>query len=186
MATQIINNGASLKIKTDAQVRNIMKHQIVEIGIVKNNLLKIDIGKGALYNIFISFPDVVSPVATDIESLKDMVNDMLAGTSGVGTATEARQIDEIDTLNKMNEGLIKIQTTVSSLDDKLFFEPMMVDESNPNIIYKGFSKPASNVDENVWAIQRISIEKEVCTYQWADGAKNFDKAWSKRNDYKYS
>ena len=186
MATQIINNGASLKIKTDFQIRNIMKHQIAEIDVVKGNLLKIDIGKGPLYNLFIPFADVIAPVASDVETLKDMVNDMLTGTSGIGTATEAKQNDEIDRLDKLREDLTKIQTSVNSLDDKLFFEPMMVDESNANVIYKGFSKPSSLTGEPVWSIQKVSIDKDICIYQWANGNKNFDKTWEKRNDYKYS
>ena len=48
MGTEITNNGASLKIKNGTLVRNIMKNQILEIAVVKTNIIKIDIGKGAL------------------------------------------------------------------------------------------------------------------------------------------
>ena len=174
MAIEITNNGASLKIKNGLQIRNIMKAQIIEIVVVKTNIIKIDIGKGALYNIFIPYADVTVPVTADPEALKDAINDLLAAASIVGNATEAKQIEEIGKLNLLNEQVTTIKNAVSTLDNKIFFEPVLIDESNPNIIYKGFASPAANAEEAVWAIQRISNTGDVCSYQWADGNKNFD------------
>ena len=48
MSVQITNNGASLKIVDGTDTRNIMKNQILEIAVIKTNIVKIDIGKGAL------------------------------------------------------------------------------------------------------------------------------------------
>lgn len=186
MAIEISNNGASLKIKNGTQIRNIMKNQIIEIVVVKTNIIKIDIGKGALYNIFIPFADVTVPIAVDPELLKDAISDMLATTSIAGNATEAKQIEEINKLNTLNATISQIQNSVSTLDSKIFFEPVLVDESNPNIIYKGFASPAANAQEAVWAIQRISNTGDVCSYQWAAGKKNFDNIWNNRTDLLYA
>ncbi len=185
-ATEITNNGASLKIKIGAVVRNIMKSQIIEIDVVKTNIIKIDNGKGVLYNLFIPFADVTVPVTADPEALKDAINDMLATSNIAGNATEAKQIEEINKLNILNTSITQIQTSVSTLDSKIFFEPVLVDESNPNIIYKGFANPAANQQEPVWAIQKISNTGDVCSYQWADGNKNFDNIWRNRTDLSYS
>src|SRR5687767_15151555 len=136
MATEISNNGASLKIKIGAQVRDIMKHQIQEIVVVKTDTIKIDIGKGALYNVFIPFADVTVPLVADVDALREAINDMLAA-SVAGNATEAKQIEEIAKLNFLNDAVNNIKNSVSTLDSKIFFEPVLVDESNPNIIYKG-------------------------------------------------
>lgn len=186
MAIEISNNGASLKIKNGAQVRDIMKHQIQEIVVVKADTIKIDIGKGALYNVFIPFADVTVPPVADVDALREAINDMLTATSVAGNATEAKQIEEIAKLNLLNDAVNNIKNSVSTLDSKIFFEPVLVDESNPNIIYKGFASPAAQVGDPVWAIQKISNTGDVCAYQWADGNKNFDNVWNNRAALSYS
>jgi hypothetical protein len=186
MSTEISNNGASLKIKNDTLVRNIMKNQIQEIEVIKGNIIKIDIGKGALYNVFIPFADVTLPVVADPEALKDAINDMLSSSATAGTATEARQMEEIKAISLLNESVVNIKNTVSALDSKLFFDPVIVDESNPNVIYKGFANPAAKPEDAVWAIQKISNTGDVCAYQWADGNKNFDNVWKDRTTLLYS
>lgn len=183
---EITNNGASLRIKNGALIRNIMKAQIIEIVVVKTNIIKIDIGKGALYNVFIPYADVTVPATASPEALKDAINDMLAASGVAGSATEAKQIEEIAKLNVLNEQVTTIRYAVSTLDSKIFFEPVLIDESNPNIIYKGFASPAANPQEAVWAIQRISNTGDVCSYQWADGNKDFDNIWTKRTDLLYA
>lgn len=186
MATEISNNGASLKIKNGAQVRNIMKNQIQEIVVVKGDTIKIDIGKGALYNVFIPFAEVTVPAVADAETLRDTINDMMVEPAIVGIATEAKQNDEIDNLKTLNAAVANIKSSISTLDNKIFFEPVLVDESNPNIIYKGFASPAAKMDEAVWAIQKISNTGDVCSYQWADGNKNFDNVWNNRATLLYA
>jgi hypothetical protein len=186
MATEITNNGASLKIKNGTLIRNIMKNQILEIVVVKTNIIKIDNGKGALHNIFIPFGDVTIPLTTDPEALKDAINEMMATANIAGNATEAKQIEEINKLNVLNTSISQIQSSVSTLDSKIFFEPVLVDESNPNVIYKGFANPSANTEEPVWAIQKISDTNDVCSYQWADGNKNFDNVWKNRTNLSYS
>lgn len=186
MATEITNNGASLKIKNGAQVRNLMKNQIQEIVVIKTNIIKIDIGKGALYNVFIPYADVTLPVTATPEALKDAINDMLSATATVGNATEAKQTEEIESIKKLSDTVSDIKNSVSTLDSKIFFDPVLIDESNPNIIYKGFASPAAKVEEAVWAIQKISNTSDVCAYQWADGNKNFDNVWNNRATLSYS
>lgn len=182
----ITNNGVSLRIKNGTLIRNIMKSQIIEIVVVKTNIIKIDIGKGALYNVFIPYADVTFPATASPEILKDAINDMLAATNISGSATEEKQIEEIAKLNVLNEQVTNIRYAVSTLDSKIFFEPVLIDESNPNIIYKGFASPAANPQEAVWAIQRISNTGDVCSYQWADGNKDFDNIWNNRTELLYA
>jgi hypothetical protein len=185
MAIEISDNGASLKIKNGTQVRFIMKNQIQEIVVVKTDTVKIDIGKGALYNVFIPFADVTVPAVANVEALRDAINEMLSHAAA-GTATEAKQIEEIEKLNNLNTTVDQIKSSVNSLDNKVFFEPVLIDESNPNIIYKGFASPAAKPEDAVWAIQKISNTGDICSYQWADGNKNFDNIWNDRAALAYS
>lgn len=184
MQIEITNNGASLKIKTGTQERNIMKSHIWEIVVVKNNIIKIDIGKGALYNVFIPYADVTVPATTSPEALKDAINDMLS-VADQGSANQP-QNEEINKLNLLNETVSTIRNSVSALDSKVFFEPVLIDESNPNIIYKGFASPRAKMEEAVWAIQKISYTDDICTYQWADGNKDFNNIWNNRITLTYA
>jgi hypothetical protein len=186
MAIEITNNGASIKINQDGVLfRNIMKNKIIEIVVIKDNIIKIDIGKGALYNVFIPFMNVTIPVTSSPENLKDAINSMLTSTVSVGSATEEKQLIEIQSLEVLNATADSIKTVMETLDSKLFFEPILIDESNPNLIYKGFAPPASNTKDAVWAIQRISTNNNICSYQWALGNKNFVHEWSKRETIEY-
>jgi hypothetical protein len=186
MSVQITNNGASLKIVDGTETRNIMKNQILEIAVIKTNVIKIDIGKGALNNVFINFPDVTVPVAADPGALRDAINDMLASTLTAGTATEAHQLEEIAKLNIISDNTGQIKNSVSSLDSKFFIEPTLIDESNPLVIYKGYALPAADPAGASWAIQKITNTSEVLSYQWANGNKNFTNIWNDRLGLAYS
>ena len=186
MATQITNNGASLKITNGTQIRDIMKSQVIEISVVKTNIIKIDIGKGALYNVFIPYADVTVPATADPESLKEAINAMMAASFIAGDATEARQVEQTAKLTTIDANINTIKSSVSSLDGKIFFDPVIVDESNPQIIYKGFASPAADPAAAVWAIQKISSNGDVVSYLWADGNKNFDNVWNNRATLVYA
>ena len=186
MSVQITNNGASLKIVDGTDTRNIMKNQILEIAVIKTNIVKIDIGKGALNNVFIPFADVTVPVAADPGALRDAINDMLASTLTAGTATEAHQLEEIAKLNVISDTAGLIKNSVSSLDNKFFFEPALIDESNPLVIYKGYAIPGTNPADATWAIQKITNTSEVLSYQWANGNKTFTNVWNDRLTLAYS
>ncbi|MBL7932315.1 MAG: hypothetical protein JNL60_10450, partial [Bacteroidia bacterium] len=73
-ATTITDNGASLKLTIGTQIRNITKSQIIEVSVIKTNIIKIDIGQGALHNIFIPYTDVTSPVTANAAALRDKIN----------------------------------------------------------------------------------------------------------------
>lgn len=183
--TEIINSGASLKIINDGASRFVMKAQIREIDIVRDTIIRIDIGEGALYNIFVDQANVTNPVSTGVEDLRDKILAMLQ--SGVaGQATEAKQIEQLTELQNVKTSVNDLKDKVNTVSDKLFYQPKIVDETNPNLVYNGFAIPGANVQEPVWAIQKVTNTKGVLTYQWAAGNKNFDKIWDKRKDLVYN
>ena len=183
--TEIINSGASLKIINDGASRFVMKAQIREIDIVRDTIIRIDIGEGALYNIFVDQAIVTNPVSAGVEDLRDKILAMLQ--SGVtGQATEAKQIEQLTELQNVKTSVNDLKDKVNTVNDKLFYQPKIVDETNPNLVYNGFAIPGANVQEPVWAIQKVTNTKGVLTYQWAAGNKNFDKIWDKRKDLVYS
>lgn len=179
MATEIVNNGASLKITTDGAPRDIMKSQIREVSVVRDTIIKIDIGQGALNNVFIDQTTVDAPASKDVNDLRDQILAMLQGNAA-GLATEQHQLEEIALVNKLTGQVNDLQGKIGSVDSKLFFEPALVDENNPNYVYKGYAMPGSKTSDPVWAIEKISLKKGLLSNQWAAGNKNFDKVWDNR------
>lgn len=189
MITEIINNGASLKIKTDGVPRDLIKSQIHEITVLYGNIIKIDIGEGALYNVYVDQSTVTIPTSTDVNDLREQIIAMLvSGTSGipVGIATEAKQNVEIAQIANLQDQVHDLQTKLTSVDSKLFFLPSITDENNPNIVYKGYALPGASPAEAVWAIEKISYTNGVLTSQWASGNKNLDKVWNFHDKLTYS
>lgn len=185
MPTIIQDNGASIKITVGTQVRNIVKRTIVEITVIRTNIIKIDIGQGALDNVFIPYSDVTAPLTADPAALRDAINAMLTD-SIAGVATEAKQNDQINLLNSLSTAISAMQALVGTLDSKIFFEPLAIDESGPNLIYKGYALAGTIPDATTWAIERIEKQGEIEIHTWANGNKNLANKWVDRENLTYS
>lgn len=171
MATiQISDAGSSLKITTNGtDIRNIQKQSIKEISVIKSNIIKIDIGAGALNNIFLPFADIVFPVQANAEDLKDfIIANFLKDSNAIG-------IDQFNKLTEISTIVDKVRMEVELLD-----EPLVYDDTNPNVIYKGYAVPSSSVANPVWAIQKTMQTPMQTITVWADGDKNFDNVWNDR------
>ena len=181
----IENNGASIKITDGGVARFVLKSQIREVEIVRDTIIKMDIGQGALNNIFVDQALVTTPVSTGVEDLRDQIIAMFQN-SFYGVATEANQKKEIDIVSGFAASLKEMSAKVNSLEDKIFYEPSLVDESNPNAVYNGFAAPGAKSSDAVWAVQKVTKVKGVFVYQWAAGTKTFDKIWDGRRTLVYS
>lgn len=179
MATEITDKGSSLKIVTVDGERFLLKNQIREVEIVRDTLIKLDIGQGALYNVFIDQAEVTSPQTSSVEELRDKLMDFLQTPAIAGVATEQLQIAG-------NLELSNVKKDLDALNEKIFYEPKLVDESNANVVYKGFANPGAKKDEAVWSILRVTNTKGVLSYEWSKGAKTFDNIWDNRKALQYS
>lgn len=185
MATEIFNNGASLKIVSNGAPRNISKAQIREISLVNNNILKLDLGLGNLKDIFIPFSEVTTPAAETPAALMDAVNAMLIGGMS-GIATEQKQSEGLTELQSIKNSLTGINDKMQTLNDKLLQDPLLVDETVPGAIFRGFAAAGTNADAAAWAIQKVTNNNGIISHQWADGNKNFDKVWANRATLTYN
>lgn len=185
-ATTIVDNGASIKITIGTQVRNIIKAQIIEISVIRTNIIKIDIGQGALDNIFIPYADVTAPVTANPEALRDAINTLLTPAANAQTATEAKQIEQIDILNVVKDHVLSIQNLITTLDEKVFYEPLLVDDGGAGIIYKGYALVGTRPESASWAIERIQKVGDVDVHNWADGDKLLNNVWNDRETLIYS
>jgi hypothetical protein len=100
-----------------------------------------------------------------------------------GSSGEAEELAAIQALTTV---VTNLKTKVDSLDNKIFYQPKMVDESDVNVVYNGFAVPGTNPEANTWAIQRVTFANQIYTYEWAGGTKDFDKTWTGRTDLQYS
>ena len=117
--TEIINNGTSLNIVTDGTPNFIMKSQIRDVNVLRDTIIKIDIGQGALNNVFVDQTTVDVPASTDVNNLRDQIIAMLQNST-TGQATESKQDAEIDKIAVLQTQIADIQTKVGSVDSKLF------------------------------------------------------------------
>ncbi len=190
METTITDNGASIKLTIGAQIRNIAKSQIVEIAVIKTNIIKIDIRMGALYNIYIPFANVTSPITANAEALRDAINNLLPSTSGggaglVGAATETKQNQEIQLLGGINTELQNVKGVLNSMNDQTLNEPLLVDDGGVGIIYKGYAAIGTASSDLAWAIQRIERKGDVNVTTWANGNSKLINRWDDRELLKY-
>jgi hypothetical protein len=188
MPITIADNGASIKITDGAIIRNVTKGQIIEVSVIKTNIIRIDIGQGPLRNIFIPYAAVTSPVTANPDALRDKINDYLVTLTGglQGGATEAKQNDQITALNAINTNINTVRTLVTTIDNKVFYEPMWVDNSGPGIVYRGYALPGTAQEAPATAIEKVVTMGDVEVHTWADGNKNLDNVWINRESLAYS
>ncbi|MBA2613348.1 MAG: hypothetical protein H0U95_15375 [Bacteroidetes bacterium] len=186
MDTSITDNGASIKLTIGALVRNIIKSQIVEVAVIKTNIIKIDIRMGALYNIYIPFSDVINPITANPEALRDAIIAFLPTVTGIaGGATEAKQALEIEVLNAMKTELLNMKGLLIGMDYKILDEPLLIDEGGVKVIYKGYAVIGTLISDATWAIQKIERQGEINITSWANGNKNFENLWEQREALTY-
>jgi hypothetical protein len=78
MAVQIINYSAFIRLITDSYVLMLAKSQIVDIEAIRDDTVRISIGKGPLQEVFIKLADVTFPSGlADASALRDAISNML-------------------------------------------------------------------------------------------------------------
>ncbi len=182
---EIINNGASLKIKTNGIPRDLIKSQIHEVTVLRGTIIKIDIGQGALFNVFIDQAQVITPASADVNDLREQILVMLAPATGggqtlTGFATDVNQATEIAHITALQAQVTDLQTKIGSVDNKTFYSPSITDQNNPNLVYKGYALPGTRSGDPLWAIERVTYADGIVISTWAGGNRNFDKVWDNR------
>jgi hypothetical protein len=184
MATEIFNDGACIRILSNNNTLLLSKLQIKTIDTVRTDTVRIDIGEGALKNIYIRAEDVITPDGLlTADNLRDWLNTILLSNTS-GSATEANQQLEIGQLNLIRLLLTDIKAMIAAYTGGKG-SPQRIDESNPYEVYYGYA--AANTPGNVdfWAIQKVTRRGDIITYTWADGNELFDNIWDDRLTLNY-
>jgi len=185
MAVEIEDHGTSLKITTDGAPRYIIKSQIREISVIRDTIIKVDTGEGALYNVYVDQSIVDVPVSKDVNDLRDQM-ELMMESGMAGFATSAKQDAQSTLITGLQASLKDVQDNLGSMNDKKFYDPTLIDELNPNVIYRGYAAPGSKTSDAVWAVQKITLVRGVISYTWAAGSKAFASIWDNRSKLIYS
>lgn len=188
MAIEILNDGASLRIVNKGSVILVNKLQIKSIETIRTDTVRLDIGDGALKNIYIKFADVTTPAGlTDAGQLRDAINAMLK-TNGEGLATAELQLIGNASLVSIQGVLGEIKTILGNLKCCGDCQETRIDESDPLSIYYGLAATGSATNQAVWSIRRETKTKEndIVIVEWADGNELFDNIWDERRNLEYA
>jgi hypothetical protein len=179
MPTEIFNDGACIRILSNNNTLLLSKLQIKTIDTIRTDTVRIDIGEGALKNIYIRAEEVITPDGLlTADSLRDWLNTILLSNTS-GSATEANQQLEIGQLNLIRLLLTDIKAMIAAYTGGKG-SPLRIDESNPYEIYYGYSSPNTPGNVDFWAIQRVSRRGDIISYTWADGNELYDNIWDDR------
>jgi hypothetical protein len=177
MSIEIESTKEHLRIINNGIVRNLNKQNIREFSILRNTILKIDIGGGALRNIFLPIADITIPSHSSATTLLGQLDEMLVNADN----NLLEKIGELEiTLTSLSENIMNIKPSTTIL------QPNLVDESNPNLIYTGYAVNGALPSEASWAIMRTSISDEVQQNTWANGSQAMESIWSNRANLSYS
>lgn len=188
--TEIIDDGASLRITKPAGVILVCKLHIKTIDTINDESVRLNIGEGPLKNIYIRLAEVTNPLGLEnVDQLRDVINSMLL-TSVNGTATEVKQDSEINVLANVLAVLNDIKIAINNLQCGCTNsgEIIRIDESNPLITYYGYAIMGSLPGQAVWSLKKItrSATTDIVTEEWADGNRLYDNVWDERVTLNYA
>lgn len=184
MDFQIFNDGAVIRIENGTKTLLVSKEQVKTIDTIQNNIVRIDIGEGPLKNIFINYQDVVAPAVASANELRDLIKGMLLSDQYTGgDATEQGQVNILNKLGDIATILASIKEREADISQ---IEPSRIDESNPNVIYRGWHGQYGFIDLEEWAIERIRRSDDEIVSEWAFGTKNQVYKWTERAGLLYS
>jgi hypothetical protein len=177
MNIQITSNPTNLSIQLgEGTPRILAKTLIREVSILKDTTLKLDIGGGALRNIFLPIADIILPAHTNNADLLQKLNMMLTPPELAITEDLVQIAQDLDALEVRLNTLVPVTLQ----------EPLMIDDANPHVIFTGYAPAGSRGTDNVWAIMKSTLVDGVQKNEWVNGAQNLSSAWDARAELQYS
>ncbi len=174
----IFDTGGLIVIQYPNKSLMIRKEQVKTIDIIDELTVRLDIGEGPLKNIYVRHPLGSPPNGQTAEEIVDVLIQCMAANAAQSTCCE----DSLAVLNSILQKTSFIQTYVSTKPVlQLTEEPTLIDESNPNVIYKGWHNGNGVRTNAEWAIQRITRSNDLIASEWAGGGKQFIHIWDERS-----
>ncbi|RYZ30756.1 MAG: hypothetical protein EOO10_01690 [Chitinophagaceae bacterium] len=182
-ATNLINDGAVIRIEKNGKTLLVAKDQVKTIDTVHDNIVRIDIGEGPLKNIFLNYQEVISPAVASANELRDTIKAMMLTDAYMGG--DAKEVTQIAILNQVSQ-LTNVLVAINNRELKITNEePSRTDESNPYTIYRGWHSRFGIPNQYEWAIERIRRDGDEIISEWAFGTKRAIYPWTDREALNY-
>ncbi|WP_121355752.1 hypothetical protein [Flavisolibacter nicotianae] len=182
--TQITNDGAVIRIEKNGKILLVAKDQVKTIDTVHENIVRIDIGEGPLKNIFLNYQEVSAPAVGSANELRDTIKAMMLTDAYLGgDAKEVTQVAILNQVGQLTNVLVAMNLRQLDLTKD---EPSRLDESNPNMVYRGWHAAFGIPEQHEWAIERIRQVNDEIIHEWAFGTKKAIYAWSERATFNYA
>lgn len=189
MAIQIFGDHATLMIVNGEATLYIQKNKIKRVDVIKDELIRLDLGTSDLEDYFIPYADVTFPLLDNAGDLRDAINAMLAIAPAApfppDYARECQQVNILNVLNTVSATLDAIKGFVISIEAGIFDTPLRVDYESESVSYRGFAAPGSLTDNPVWAIQKTTHTTTGEKVTWANGSKSLTNIWNDRATITY-
>lgn len=183
-ATNLINDGAVIRIEKNGKTLLVAKDQVKTIDTVHDNIVRIDIGEGPLKNIFLNYQEVSSPAVASANELRDTIKAMMLTDAYMGG--DAKEVTQIAILNQVSQ-LTNVLVAMNNRELKITNEePSRTDESNPYTIYRGWHSRFGIPDQHEWAIERVRRDGDEIISEWAFGTKRAIYPWTDRETLNYA
>lgn len=180
---QIYNDGACIRIEKNGKTLLVAKDQVKTIDTVHDNIIRIDIGEGPLKNIFLNYQDVGTPEVQSANELRDTIKAMMLTDAYLGgDAKEVTQVNILSQVGQIANVLVAMNLRQLDLTKE---EPSRMDESNPNMVYRGWHAAFGVPEQHEWAIERIRQVNDEIISEWAYGTKRAIYPWSERATLNY-
>lgn len=181
---QLFNDGAVIRVEKNGKTLLVAKDQVKTIDIVHGTIVRIDIGEGALRNIFLNYQEVTTPSVGSANELRDAVKEMMLSDDYDGG--DAKEATQVSILNQLAGIASILQGIREGEEDFSKSDPTLTDESNPNTVYKGWHGFNGSTSNYEWAILRIRKVDDLIIYEWADGVKAKTQKWDDRESLGYA
>lgn len=153
----VYNDGACIKIVFEGGIIQVNKSQIKTIDTVRNDVVRIDIGAGAMKNIYIRLAEVQYPKnINDVTSLRNYINGLLLQGGTASEATQTAMLVELkgirDLLNKLlllQQPIAKPKTQIKKEKDEIVSgdESIAVPNSPNELQPKEISEEKNNIEQ---------------------------------------
>jgi hypothetical protein len=184
MAFEISNDGAVIRIENESKTFLICKDQIRRIDTVGNNNVRISLGEGSLSDVLINYQAVASPLVASALELRDVIKSWLFSNNYTQRVASEQTLTQISQqLSNLSNILQANQQNAKDFADS---DPTLIDETNPNITYKGWHYWNGVEDQEEWAILRITRQNGITRYEWTMAGKAQQFKWSERYTLPYA
>ena len=182
----ITQQGSFIRIDTNStHSREVLMSSIRGLNTIRGSVLRINLGCSPMADIYIPFQNVIEPLFLNVEALRLALQEWLTASlpsedTAIETLNMLTAIKENTEASMVNSNEIKLDVDKIRIEMELFGKPLLIDDTNPLVIYEGYADVGSLTHLPLWAIKRSTSFGSEQKVEWANGNKDFVHIWDNR------